>query len=338
MSSGDDGIHADNALTIFDGTLVIPACYEGLEGTTITVSGGETTLTASDDGINAAGGADGSGFFGFGGGMDIFASDGVSSVTVSGGVLRIDAGGDGIDSNGDLHISGGSIYVDGPTDGANGALDYAGDAVITGGTLLAIGSSQMAENVSASSTQGTAMVTLAQSQGASSAIVLTDTDGKTLLEYTAKNPYNCVIVSTPGLLVGGPYTLATGDLETEIVMESTVYGSGGFGGMMPGKQQGGMNGGFGGRGNRGDTGGMNPGEVPDFNEIPGIDTDENGNAVIPEMPEGGFGDFGGGQMPGGAFPGGEMPSGDIPEGMTPPDMGGMPQGGFGGGIPPEMPT
>ena len=38
LNTGDDAIHADNALTIQDGEISIPQCYEGLEGLTVTVA------------------------------------------------------------------------------------------------------------------------------------------------------------------------------------------------------------------------------------------------------------------------------------------------------------
>lgn len=54
LSSGDDAVHAATALVIRGGTLDIPECYEGLEGDTIDIEGGDIRLTASDDGLNAA--------------------------------------------------------------------------------------------------------------------------------------------------------------------------------------------------------------------------------------------------------------------------------------------
>ena len=62
LSSGDDGIHADNTLVVTGGSLQVASSYEGLEGETIDISGGVIDITASDDGINAAGGNDSSGF------------------------------------------------------------------------------------------------------------------------------------------------------------------------------------------------------------------------------------------------------------------------------------
>lgn len=56
IETGDDGIHADNAVVISGGEINIPVCYEGIEGLSVTISGGDIKIIASDDAINAAGG------------------------------------------------------------------------------------------------------------------------------------------------------------------------------------------------------------------------------------------------------------------------------------------
>ena len=127
-------------MAISAGSVCILESYEGIEGLTIDIAGGDIELTASDDGLNAAGGNDESGFEGFGGGFrgaDSFAADSGAYVCISGGKLYIDASGDGIDSNGSLTVTGGETYVSGPDTGGNGALDYASEASITGGTFVA---------------------------------------------------------------------------------------------------------------------------------------------------------------------------------------------------------
>lgn len=65
VKTGDDGIHADNAVVISGGKIDIPVCYEGIEGLGVTIIGGEISITASDDAINAADG-ESSGFGGMG--------------------------------------------------------------------------------------------------------------------------------------------------------------------------------------------------------------------------------------------------------------------------------
>lgn len=89
ISTGDDAFHADNNLLIEDGKIDIEKSYEGLEGLTVTIDGGDISIVSSDDGINAAGGADQSGFAS--GGKDRFASQSGAAITINGGTITIDS-------------------------------------------------------------------------------------------------------------------------------------------------------------------------------------------------------------------------------------------------------
>ena len=233
ITAGDDGIHADSSVFIAGGTIEIAESYEGIEGLSIDITGGEIDLTASDDGLNAAGGNDSSGTEGPGGG-DQFASVEGAYIQISGGTLHVNASGDGIDSNGDLTVSGGETYVSGPTDSGNGALDYNGTATISGGILVAAGSSGMAQNFGESSTQGVMMVTV-DTQSAGSEIALLDSQEQTLVSWNADKEYTMVVVSCPELTEGQTYTLTTGTKSQQITMDSLVYGeSRGMGGPSGG--------------------------------------------------------------------------------------------------------
>lgn len=67
IAAGDDAFHADSAILIAGGTIDITQSYEGYEGRTISVTGGTSTIVASDDGLNAATGSemtDNQGFMG----------------------------------------------------------------------------------------------------------------------------------------------------------------------------------------------------------------------------------------------------------------------------------
>ena len=86
LSSGDDAVHSDDAVTIRAGEFSIPYCYEGVEGLSVTVEDGTFEITAYDDGFNAAGGADSSGFGGRG---DPFAASADSFITINGGTITI---------------------------------------------------------------------------------------------------------------------------------------------------------------------------------------------------------------------------------------------------------
>lgn len=235
IASGDDGIHADDSTIISGGTIDITQSYEGIEGKTVVISGGNITLTADDDGLNAAGGADSSGF---GAHKDSFAASEGVYITISGGTIYITASGDGIDSNGDLTISGGQTYVSGPSRSGNGSLDYNGEASITGGIFAASGAAGMAQNFGSSSTQGAMLVqTDAGSNG--DHISLADADGNMLVSWQAKTDYDCVIISCPELTQGNTYALTAGNTSKQIEMTSLIYGQGSQFGNKPG----GMNGG-----------------------------------------------------------------------------------------------
>lgn len=214
LSSGDDGIHADESLAISGGTIQISESYEGLEALYIAISGGTIDITSSDDGINAAGGTDESGFGGnrgdkfggFGGGMG--SSNG--SFAMSGGRIRIHAGGDGMDINGSLAIAGGSITIHGPTTGDTSVLDYDTTATISGGTFIGTGAMNMAQTFSASENQGLISVSVGGNVPAGTQITLADSEGNAVLSVTPDQSFAIVILSSPDIIKGEAYTITVG--------------------------------------------------------------------------------------------------------------------------------
>ena len=111
------GVRANRTLTVESGMFVINT-EEGLEATGITINGGDITISASDDGINASDKTD----------------EFTPYLEVNGGTITItmaDGDTDGIDSNGDITINGGTISIN-----AQSAIDYDGTAVYNGGTLI----------------------------------------------------------------------------------------------------------------------------------------------------------------------------------------------------------
>ncbi len=231
LQAGDDGIHADNMLLVTDGEITVTESYEGLEGTEVYIEGGYIDITSSDDGINAAGGADNSGFGGF---RDSFSSSTSSTIVISGGVIYVNASGDGIDSNGTLYITGGETYVSGPTDSMNGAIDFETEGTITGGILVALSYGGMEESFGSASTQGVMSATVTTQQ-AGSAVTVTDSDGNVLATFESPDKSYCyVTVSCPELTVGETYTITAGSSSTSVTMTSLITGGNSWGNMTMG--------------------------------------------------------------------------------------------------------
>ena len=245
LSSGDDGIHADTDLVISNDKIKITKSYEGIEGTQVVITGGEVSLVASDDGINAAGGNDTSSSSTPGRPGDSFSSSN-GQIVISGGYTVVNASGDGIDSNGTISVSGGVTLVSGPTSGGNGIFDYDGTATVTGGVVVALGTSDMAQNFSSASNQGSMLVTFSQ-QSAGKNFAVCDSSGKVIVSFTPAKSYKCAVVTAPEIQSGSSYSLVAGATVngadsngfarnttksggttlTTITMNSNIYGSGG---------------------------------------------------------------------------------------------------------------
>ena len=219
IRTGGDGVHADSSLTVQNGDIRIEESYEGLEAVELYIQGGTVHITASDDGLNAAGSlsADTSAqgettgyvqtaFGGFGG-MGMVDQD--AKLEISGGYVYINAGGDGIDSNNGVIISGGTVLVCGPTDSANGALDSETGIVVNGGFLLAVGSSGMAEIPEDTSGQYAAAIGTGTQQ-AGTLLTITDSDGQVLCAFAPEKQYQHVVFSAPALQEGETYTVTLG--------------------------------------------------------------------------------------------------------------------------------
>lgn len=54
VNAGDDAFHSEYLFYIADGTVNVESCVEGYEAEKILVHGGETSIVASDDGVNAS--------------------------------------------------------------------------------------------------------------------------------------------------------------------------------------------------------------------------------------------------------------------------------------------
>ena len=256
INAKDDGIHADAKVIIEGGTITVNESYEGIEGLAISISGGNTTVRATDDGLNAAGGnsSTDSQTFGnddwFGGHGGNFNDGGTNgSIVISGGYVHITAGGDGVDSNGSVEITGGYTVVEGPSQGDTSVLDHNSTATITGGTFIGTGGAGMGENFTGTE-QGLITVSVGN-QSAGSAVTLKSSAGNVIAEVTPNLDYAAVYISTEDMAQGETYTLTAGTYSESITLSDIMYST----------LNGGMGGSFGGGGPRG---GMNDGtQMPD---------------------------------------------------------------------------
>ena len=205
INSGDDGIHADKELVVEGGTISIEKSYEGFEAKAITINDGEISIVASDDGMNAGGGADASANNRPGAGA--FDVDTDCVLTINGGNIYINAAGDGVDSNGYLYFNGGNVAVDGPTNNGNGALDSGAGIVQNGGTVIAVGASGMAETLGSDSVVYNASIYFTVAQSAGTKITIKDAAGTTIIRHVSKKAFNHMAVGTTKFELGATYTI-----------------------------------------------------------------------------------------------------------------------------------
>ena len=233
----------------------------------IYVQSGKTCIVSTDDGANAAGDeptenaitlssddiAEFAGPGGFGGGNQgpNWGGEDSSSygyLEVSGGLLYIEAEGDGFDSNGDGVITGGIVLVNGPTSGGNGVFDVGDNnnaLTITGGIVIGAGTSDMAVTptkatnsqyyvvASGSSSSGggggfggpgsSSSSSGFSTQAAGKAFQLTDSSGNEIVTYVPSKQYSWVLVSTPEMSIG-TYTLNYGGSVTGGTFTNGNYG------------------------------------------------------------------------------------------------------------------
>ena len=118
ITAKSDGIQG-NAFVVIDGGEFSISASEGIEGTYVQINDGDITISAFDDGINAA-----------------RKSTSYSVVIeINGGELNITMGQgdtDAIDANGNIIVNGGDINITAPTS----SFDYDGTATYNGGTIV----------------------------------------------------------------------------------------------------------------------------------------------------------------------------------------------------------
>lgn len=247
ITSSDDGINASSGLsTILDSGNApgagnrpeMPANENGEEDAN---AGNRPEMPANENSENTLGN---NGRMMPGGGQGGFDESDGSELVINGGIVHVNAGGDGIDSNGTITINGGEIYVDGPTSGGDGALDYADTCEINGGILVAAGSIGMATAPTSGSTQYSVNTAFSKTYNGGTKVTVKDSSGNEVLTYTPAKNFQSFVFSTDKLKSGETYTIYAGDTQEGTFTVSditTTVGnvSSGMGGGKPGGMQGG---------------------------------------------------------------------------------------------------
>ena len=120
ISGEDDAVHGTTLVQIDGGDISLTAA-EGIEATHILINGGELSISASGDGLNA--GRKSSAY--------------IPVIEITGGYITITMGQgdcDAVDANGNIYMSGGTLEIS-----AESAFDYDGEEEYTGGTIIVNG-------------------------------------------------------------------------------------------------------------------------------------------------------------------------------------------------------
>ena len=196
------GINAGVSYTQDSGTVTINAADEGLQAPFINVAGGELSIAAGDDGINASNGdhvIEGHE------NADTESDDG-SVLTISGGEVEVSyASSDGIDSNGSAYIKGGNVVVSGQAGEMDGSVDANGETQLVG-------------------------VTGSPSVTAGDTLTVTDSSGSQVA--SVKVDFTAAAITVLGLTEGQEYTVATSSGGSATGTASAL--SAGMGGPMDG--------------------------------------------------------------------------------------------------------
>jgi hypothetical protein len=194
-------------IVINGGDLLVKQSYEGIESRVIAINGGNIHITASDDGLNVAGGNDGSASHHFPGGQEESSEDYV--LQINDGYVYVNSTGDGLDANGKIQMTGGTVVINGPTTDNNGALDYDISFSISGGILIGAGSSRMAQAPGSASSQSSVLIYFNKSISGGKMVHLEDSDGNNILSFVPVKYFGSLVFSSPDLEKGEHYYVYT---------------------------------------------------------------------------------------------------------------------------------
>ena len=232
--SSPKGIKIDGAILISDQAVIsittTGAGGEGIESKTgINITGGQVTVNAADDAINASYNDATKG------------TSGAGDLTISGGyVYARSTGNDGIDANGNVYIKGGLVYAIGtssPEVGIDANSEEQKKLYLTGGTIIAIGGLESGSSLTQScySTSSWSKSTwYALTVGSDTfAFQTPSSGGSTMVVSGASQPTlkkSVTVNSGTKIFDGAGYTNATITGGSNVSLSSYTGGGGGPGG------------------------------------------------------------------------------------------------------------
>ena len=220
VTASDDGVNAAGG--VISSTTASGSTDAGASGSDKPAEGAasESTNTGDAGDNKPAGGpgmnGDGSGPAGNPNGMRGMGGmfeESSGYLTITGGKLYVNSGGDGLDANTDIKQTGGEVIVEGPTDNGNGSLDYGNSYKMNGGTLTATGSSGMLQSISEESKSYAVTVLFSDNVAAGTTISLRKSNGKEIASITTTKVTETFQFAGKGLKKGGTYTLYCDDEE-----------------------------------------------------------------------------------------------------------------------------
>ena len=232
--SSPKGIKIDGAIVISDNAIIsvttTGAGGEGIESkTSIDITGGQVTVNASDDAINASYND------------DTKSLSYAGNLTISGGyVYARSTGNDGIDANGNVYIKGGLVYAIGassPEVAIDANSEEQKKLYVTGGTIIAIGGLERGASLTQSCYQASSWsknTWYAMTVGSETfAFKTPSSGGNTMVVSGATQPTMKSGVTVSGgtsIFDGVGYTGATYSGGTNVSISSYTNSSGGPGG------------------------------------------------------------------------------------------------------------
>ncbi len=232
--SSPKGIKIDGAILISDQAVIsittTGAGGEGIESkTSINITGGQVTVNAADDAINASYNDATKG------------TSGAGDLTISSGyVYARSTGNDGIDANGSVYIKGGLVYAIGtssPEVGIDANSEEQKKLYLTGGTIIAIGGLENGSSLTQScySTSSWSKSTwYALTVGSDTfAFQTPSSGGSTMVVSGASQPTlkkSVTVSSGTKIFDGAGYTNATITGGSNVSLSSYTGGGGGPGG------------------------------------------------------------------------------------------------------------